>query len=621
MKTAKLHKIIGLILSIVFILSLCGCVSPTDKPDATPSSTPKTYDDFIEITVGLPDRYVDENGNLKTDGIINPYIYLADFSFNEILQKRFGLKIKGFTWWGNVGKYDMVFGLGRFSSGDAATTDESVIEANSRMERLINENNVVDISQYYHMMPYYKEYIDKTGSTALFNSTKVHSIYRSDLMSAQLLADSLNKQYKIDLLPGYNGMYWMYNEEWFTKYNYDIPQTLDELIALLLRHKAEYPQSKPIGDSSEYAAIEKGIGASYGIRLNYDGIFSSNDNKDNVLWREDAKNLFYLDGEKVSFALNTDAYIKALDMLKSITEGSLTASDDSYVLDHYKLEQMDCAVVFTYPELLVDNSGETSWRLFDNGLPAEGYKAIAYSETGLRYNSSSIMLCSRQGDECVERMISYIDWCMSNEGIMYAYFGVEGEDYTVLENGKIKMLKYVDDNITPDLNPIKDGIFVSSALKLMGSQLNNLCINGDVSDALGMLNGVNEKTRAYMANILNKQGRNLEGVNYNISTLPVITQVERIIPKTTVIDEKEYSVNGGIVYTDNEEMRISYCNLKKIVTDFLKGYMLGTKTTTDLEEYKNDIANAGLDNIIELLQNEYSKMSQWGSKPAEAIVG
>jgi len=183
------------------------------------------------------------------------------------------------------------------------------------------------------------------------------------------------------------------------------------------------------------------------------------------------------------------------------------------------------------------------------------------------------------------------------------------------------MLKYVDDNITPDLNPIKDGIFVSSALKLMGSQLNNLCINGDVSDALGMLNGVNEKTRAYMANILNKQGRNLEGVNYNISTLPVITQVERIIPKTTVIDEKEYSVNGGIVYTDNEEMRISYCNLKKIVTDFLKGYMLGTKTTTDLEEYKNDIANAGLDNIIELLQNEYSKMSQWGSKPAEAIVG
>jgi len=211
---------------------------------------------------------------------------------------------------------------------------------------------------------------------------------------------------------------WMYAETWFENNGYTVPKKMDELIAVLIDYKSKNPDAKPIMAGSDnknedgYNITELAIALTYGVDLR---------------------------GEN---AKNHANYTKAVNAIETVRENDLI----EYNNKSYKREYSKYAVYYTSNSgpIPKEEEAKSSWKVFETQLsdsendvfvsknyyfhimPLSGYFYHFY----LRENNNPLVF---------DRLLDYLDWCCTEEGIISSYFG---DNYKTTEDGLIDETYY-----------------------------------------------------------------------------------------------------------------------------------------------------------------------------------
>ena len=571
------NKILNyVVISFLCLIIFAGCsVVPSSTPDITPTPiepTPTPYD-VIDITVGFYDgSYIVRN--LLMDALLESVSLKATFINISDVSDKTGI--------------DMF--IPRLTISTEADNRDHTDDYVRYYNNVGKQYGCIDWRDYLGSMPnYLSRFRDKDDFYAHFYLNMAGEYHFSYENSYD------GKIYVLPQILEHTGAMhpvWTYNKAWFNKYNYDIPENMEELVDLLIAHKKDYPDSTPIlppqvigynnsAYTGVYPTLEDGIAAAYGVDLSF--------YKDYITGAEIklstnslADILKYENGKMELNSLNKN-YVKALDMIKKVQDNalvdapsysnvtqSITNTDDFAVTYYYNYSPYERY----YPEgfMLDDN-----WCVFENQLTMtdsinvntiSGYnRVMANRPIAFLVKDQSDAL----GEEIERRLVEFVDWCASDKGILTLNYGIEGDHYTLDENGKIDDIKHkLSDtfDVTVSNPTIYDKYWVSEINQFL-----------------------KEPSEEYK--VLVKIEKALEGKNVNLM----------INPNSNLFRE------SYIIEKQIDEMTVKI--LEKQIA-FYRDYMSGAKTADDYTAYVAELEGLGLNDFLAQIEGIYERAYESG---------
>ncbi|MBE5817395.1 MAG: hypothetical protein E7315_06785 [Clostridiales bacterium] len=519
MKNKLIKAILVLFLCIVM---LTGCsVVPSSTPTPTPiepTPTPIPYGEVIDVVI-------ETNDNI-----------FFNWSIAQILLERFSIRLIEYNPSTTSGPDVIVYAEDRRPSYNEGTdTDYSERYARRRWSQ--NNTNRFGINYLERLkdMPNY--------SSLLYSKEAVYDLFPDG---------PEGMRYSLPLTGRETSAYylWLYNEKWFEKYNYSIPETMEELVDLLIDHKTNVdPSAQPIlinKDGREErtmmdTALPHGVFATYGI---------------------DYFNELKKVGEgEFNYSTSDPKVIKALDILKKINDNGL-ASDSCLNYDNISTSDLsECAVFYnSYIEfsdyhIIKMKNDNLNWGVAEtqfsyDGTPYVVHGDINYASTALNYFTVN----KYAKKEIVNRLLDYIDWCSTEEGMFASYFGFEGTDYKIDENGKLVLLKERSE-ISPAAMQVVSATHILKVARKYGYTPSSYypAIDADKND------------------------------------IKILTQPE-------------------IKYASSPEGRDAYEKVVNVSEQFFNDYVNGTKTADDFSEYLADLESAGLSDFLKGAKDYYDEL-------------
>jgi len=351
------------VLCIIFFTA-CGVVqTPETTPTLTPIQTPTKptpspipYGEVLDLKIALTKNFE-----------LYEYAYI-----NDVLLENFSLSVN----------YEV--------SMDEA--DLIAVSKDLDISEYLDEYSLINLLDYADKMPnYISLFTDKEYFIDFVNEDK----------------GKMYSPLKIEFSVDGCGL-WMYNEQWFDKYNYDIPSDIEEMVELLIQHKKDYPDSKPIFTdyTSKKETTEK-----------------------------------YTDGTMSAFGLSAkrnssadDNYTKALEIADKMQENQLYTteySENIAICYTRALTNKNKAKIYDAEE----------WKVVSNQFSGKEKEAYIYWDTYSFGYASPRFLIKDTGNnqEVINRYIDYIDWCCTPEGIIATKYGKENVEYN--DNGEITRIK------------------------------------------------------------------------------------------------------------------------------------------------------------------------------------
>lgn len=290
------------------------------------------------------------------------------------------------------------------------------------MESFANDGLLLALSDYEHLMPNFKAYIEKNNLQNEIEELKL-----------------ANGKYYI--LPGYQRdlqvQQWIYRQDIFEENSISMPTTYDELFESLVILKTIYPQSTPMTASWGGAHLLSMMGAGYGIPAGWSGTRYYNEENDE--WR---------------YSPATDNYRELYRFLnKSYAAGILDEAIFDQTNEQFieKIVNGKAFVTVTWV-----SSGFDTWneQLEENGILNGKWVALPAMESTIgitalppvnRFRKGLIVSASAATKPYFEDMLKFLDWAIySEEGIELSYWGIEGMTFETTSDGN----KFLPDIIT-----------------------------------------------------------------------------------------------------------------------------------------------------------------------------
>jgi len=537
--------------SIVLILCLVifsGCVVvPSLTPEATPSPTPLDptptpipYGEILDITVACP-RFVSRGPNDKITE-----------SMEKILLEKFSLRITEYKDYCEGCDAELIlypYSL-EIDSGDLDDFRKDIAWASA------NIYNGIDYTEYFHKMPNY--------TSLFYNWEQFYSAYNkeSDCYSlavtgrAPLAAD-----------------FWIYNKTWFRNTGNEVPKDINALVDMLIEYKKTNPEARPIfiprqrdteNNSSKYSDLVKGVFAAYGLDFSQSML-------------TDAININ--NGELV-FAADDPKITQALDTVKRIIDNGLVGDvGDEYYFSGNGLDYtMDIPLndfAVTYAGNNCSGNGvwvfwnilyqKGNWIAVENQFSAVGdtpyldTEYIISSNDYYGFSPSHIIIPNSASKEVIDRLIDYLDWCCTEEGILAHKLGIEGEDYVINKDSTITLLK--------DKEDIEPAAFGLTTIYYEYAVLSKYV---DI--------------RSVFSDDENIQWRICDFIQKSFgSAKPEAIYFEEMID----------------VFSEYEGKSDTSRAIKDVIKSFCEDYINGIKTAEDFEEYITDLEEAGLSDFLD----------------------
>jgi len=307
-----------------------------------------------------------------------------------------------------------------------------------------------------------------------------------------------------------------------------------------LNHKATYPDDKPILClDSKKEGLKDGIAATFGL-------YTVNNEVGVTVSNGDAT---------VNSGINHKDYIKVLDMVKAIQDNGLL-----YAYTSINDEAQNAAIAYTSALSLGDYSGllnSDDWFVVPNQFSGND-NVFAVSQIGATasvstnaFDSTQIFIQNTGNEEKIERIISYLDWLCTEDGIIATRFGLDAERD---ENGNLKV-DSVRKNI-PYARPMATEFVIDHVVAKYAPY------------------------ECYEKNIYGGNGIHIFKV-------------------ANAFKDSDVSILTSTNYDFKDEA------YQQIAKQFYIDYMNGIKTKDDFNNYLNELKNAGLDNIVNNIKKLY----------------
>jgi hypothetical protein len=264
------------------------------------------------------------------------------------------------------------------------------------------EGYFLDMNEYRNQMPdYWNKWMEK-GNNWERNFMKYASI---------VIDDESNKLYGLPSISNFSfpSLVWMFKEDAFTKYGIGFPSTIEELYQVLLDLK-EKTGNAPIWFYNS-ASFEVSIALAYGTM----------------------PSSFYMDTKEneYKYAPLDKTWLAAKKM-------TLNMQNDGIVIigNHTSSEKIDENAIVTCAlpaSLNYLTEQDASWKLVPHILTGES------SDTAAKYmyqTPPNKLYCinANSDDEVKKRLIAFINWLATDEGIMKAWFGEEEKTFKLNNN-------------------------------------------------------------------------------------------------------------------------------------------------------------------------------------------
>ena len=367
-----------LLITCILVMSLITACGETVSEDASDLhiDTSQTY----KCVIGIED---DDNNGWWTD--------IYEEGTKQFFSDKFGLDVVFKKYNPNASPKGNLFGENAI---------DLLISMNCFIPDEYKEGYFLDMNEYRSQMPDYWNKWMKTGDNWERNFER-HASRIIDIKN--------NKLYGVLSISNFSfpSLVWMYKEDAFKKYGIDFPSTIEELyqVALHLKEKTGKPPIWFYG---------KSLGASI--------VFTYGTNTES----------FYKDIEdKYRYALLDETWLDAMKMIINMQKEELIIIGH---LDGTKKIDENAVITCTFPAHL-NNLVEqnASWKLAPTMLTSENSDIATIYMTSSPFDKFYCINANSDG-EVKKRLVAFINWLATDEGIMKSWFGEEGKTYKLNNN-------------------------------------------------------------------------------------------------------------------------------------------------------------------------------------------
>ena len=293
---------------------------------------------------------------------------------------------------------------------------------------------------------------------------------------------------------------------------------------------------------------------------------------------------FQLDGSKVVFGPSLDGYGEYLKTMRQWREEGLISSNFT---SGNLLETMDFATMQNDEVMLMSNwafwSGDTMCTMgivtnpdfylqaIQNPVLEEGAEVIQCTQDNITQGTMYVTT------DCKDPVLAakWLDFMYSEEGALLNHYGIEGETYTIDENG---------------LPQYTEAVFEHEGAKNASGYLKNYCLAGG-----RVYLGKEDSTATIkITDTLSKDGLNNQQVASDIWSVP-----------------KNIALPGGIELTSEEGSKLNtqLTSLNTLIEEYTVNYILGTDNRS-FEEFRSQLYDYGLQECIDIYQAAYDRYLQ-----------
>ncbi|GLV49970.1 sugar ABC transporter substrate-binding protein [Thermobispora bispora] len=288
---------------------------------------------------------------------------------------------------------------------------------------------ILPVSDYIDLMPHFKDKVAKWNLQADIDTLRQ--------------ADG-----RFYLLPGLHQDYWVdyslaIRVDILEKLGLQIPQTLEELHQVLRAMKEEYPDSYPWTDRwnnpTPGGALLNIIGMAFGARGGW-GFLNG------VTWDPNAQKFVYTGA--------MDAYRQMLQYLNGLVKEGLLDPDSFTQTDEQAIQKLVSGksfVISANAQVLVNEyrpplkKANPKAKLVKIPVPIGPMGPLKATPNDTRLENGIMISKKARESRNFVAMMQFIDWLWySDEGQIFAKWGVEGVTYTRDASGKFRLTKDVD---------------------------------------------------------------------------------------------------------------------------------------------------------------------------------
>lgn len=232
---------------------------------------------------------------------------------------------------------------------------------------------------------------------------------------------------------------WIYNKTVFEREGIAFPSTLEELYKALTTYKEAHSASSVLWTNRYESRHLEALLNAYGLT--------------NEAWQTDEYgDVFYLYSKK--------EWYRSLEWLSKFIKLGVVPSEDDVIKEYTDSEYASVTsagkqiieYTDTYNYMYIQNAQKRgSWSLGESMVAAEGYTPVMLLNTP--YIDEATCISSEADTDTVNVLLALINWLCSDEGNLWTNFGIEGDSYTVNNDGEIVFIKYYSDEVTPDIDP------------------------------------------------------------------------------------------------------------------------------------------------------------------------
>ena len=283
---------------------------------------------------------------------------------------------------------------------------QSVASYQQKLEKAIDEDILIDFNDYMEYAPDWANLLER-------NETYRENITNSDGSIAQIVNCTLGKTTQMGLLRG----------DWLKELNMDTPTTIDEMTDVLRAFKDKYGTTNALLINSDLDSA-----AEFGFNFSAQG------------FKMLSFQLTEPGSNEVVAGVATEAYVEYLEYLHSLYEEGLITDDfvstskengnweSSFYSGACGVWHDDCKYADSSYAAMADDA---NWDAVPFAFTGEDYHMIAVNPVGL--TTTYVSTTCEEPEVAVE----FLNYGFTEEGRKLVNYGVEGETYTVDDNGDI----------------------------------------------------------------------------------------------------------------------------------------------------------------------------------------
>ena len=283
---------------------------------------------------------------------------------------------------------------------------QSVASYQQKLEKAIDEDILIDFNDYLEYAPDWANLLER-------NETYRENITNSDGSIAQIVNCTLGKTTQMGLLRG----------DWLKELDMDTPTTIDEMTDVLRAFKDKFGTTNALLINSDLDSA-----AEFGFNFSAQG------------FKMLSFQLTEPGSDEVVAGVATDEYVEYLEYLHSLYEEGLITDDfvstskengnweSSFYSGACGVWQDDCKYADSSYAAMAD---DPNWDAVPFAFTGEDYHMIAVNPVGL--TTTYVSTTCEEPEVAVE----FLNYGFTEEGRKLVNYGVEGETYTIDDNGDV----------------------------------------------------------------------------------------------------------------------------------------------------------------------------------------